>query len=313
MFLLYPLSFIYRGAVTLRNDLYERGFLPIRKLPVPVISVGNLSVGGTGKTSLVRFLAEGLREDNKVSIVMRGYRRKSKGVRCVSEWGDLREDVESAGDEAYLLSKMIKGVSVVVAESRYEGGRFAVDQLGADLILLDDGFQHRSLHRDIDIVLLRKKDLTDRLLPAGLLREPISSLIRADALVLSYQEVEPFEFSYRGLPTFKMFRRFKGLLNADFESVPLDILKSREVNAFAGLGDNDQFFKVLEDLGIRVVSRISFRDHYDYRDFTLEEGKIYITTPKDMVKLPFKKNLYALDFDLEVEGLLAFIKKRLQE
>jgi len=225
--------------------------------------VGNLSAGGTGKTSLVRFLAR-------------------------------RVDVRRAGDEAFLLGRTLRGVPVIVCASRFRGGLYAVENLGADLILLDDGFQHRRLHRDVDIVLLKKRDLNDRLLPAGLLREPLNSLRRADALVLSYQETDPFEFSFEDKPVFRMFREFC------------------EVTVFAGLGDNEQFFRTVESLGLKIRRRISLPDHYHYRDFRLRREEIYLTTPKDMVKLPPHENLYALDFRLRVEGLLEFVIDRIE-
>ena len=308
-----PLSLLYTGAVNLRNLLYDRGILSVKKLPVPVISVGNLSVGGSGKTSLVRFLSQELGRTLRVAVVMRGYKRKSRGTVLVSEWGRIRTDLWRSGDEAHLLAKQLKNASVVVSESRFEGGLFAVKELGAQVIILDDGFQHRHLFRNIDIVLLRQRDLQDRPLPAGLLREPLRNLERANAIVLAYQEIEPFEFEMEGKPVFRMFREFTGLINSRFERVPLEDIKDKEVIAFAGLGSNEQFFRVLERLGFRLKKRLSFRDHYHYRDFRLEKGITYITTPKDMVKLPPSENLYALDFSLRVDGLLEFIHQRLSD
>lgn len=309
--MLYLLSLIYGTAVSLRNSLYDRRILKPKKLPVPVVSVGNVSAGGSGKTSLVRLLAQELGRTLRVVILLRGYKRKSKGLLVVSEWGELKTDVWSAGDEAYLLAKLLPGVSVIASEDRYRGGLFAVKDLGAELIVLDDGFQHRKLHRDLDIVLIRKRDLADKLLPAGLLREPIENLRRADAIVLSYQEVEPFEFSFEGKPVFKMFREFRYLLNNNFERIPVEELRGKEIIAFAGLGSNEQFFKVLEKLGFKLKERHNFPDHYDYKDFSLRRGELYITTPKDMVKLPPSENLYALDFDLKVNGLIDFVRNYL--
>ncbi len=310
MFLLYLLSLLYGGAIFVRNFLYDSGVLKSKKLPVPVVSVGNISAGGTGKTSLVRYLAQELGRTLRVAVLLRGYRRKSRGTLVVSEWGSLRAGIEEAGDEAYLLARLLPDASVVVSEERFKGGLFAVEKLGAGLIILDDGFQHRRLYRNLDIVLLRKRDLTDRLLPAGLLREPLKNLSRADAVVLSYQDVEPFEFELEEKPVFKMFRKFTHLLNTRFERVPLEILKDKEVIAFAGLGNNEQFFRSLEKLGFRLKEKLSFPDHYHYRDFELKKDELYITTPKDMVKLPPAENLFALDFELEVEGLLDFVRER---
>lgn len=306
------LSLLYRGAVSIRNLLYDRGLLEVKKLPVPVVSVGNLSAGGTGKTSLVRFLAGELGRTLRVAVLLRGYRRKSKGTLVVSEWGELRTDLPSAGDEAYLLARLLPYASVVVSEDRYSGGVLAVEELGAQLVILDDGFQHRRLYRDVDIVLLRKRDIGDRLLPAGLLREPIESLSRADAIVLSYQDVEPFDFSYGEKPIFKLFRNFCCLRNYRMERIPLEEAKDREVVAFSGLGSNEQFFRVLEKLGFKLKERLSFPDHYHYRDFRVKEGEIYITTLKDLFKLPPSDNVLALDFELEVPGLIPFLKERIQ-
>ena len=310
MLILYILSLLYGSAVRIRNLLYDRGILKVRKLPVPVISVGNLSVGGSGKTSLTVFLAANLSRKRRVAVVMRGYRRRSRGPKVVCEWGNLLADVWEAGDEAYMVARIVPQISVVVAEDRYEGGRIAVRDLGSDLIILDDGFQHRKLHRDIDILTLRRKDLHDRVLPLGRLREPASSISRADALVLSYQEIDAFEVE-TDIPVFRMERVFDSVVDSQFKVHPLDVLKEKSVIAFGGLGDNDQFFRTLDTLGLKVKERIGFPDHHHYRDFKLKEGETYLTTLKDLVKLPPHPNLYALNFSLKVPGLIDFVTERL--
>ncbi len=297
--LLLPFTFPYAFGVSIKNFLYDKGIKKPKKLPLPVISVGNLSAGGTGKTSFVIYLANLLKE-KRVCVLLRGYKRKSRGVLAVSEYGKILTDWERAGDEAYLLAKLLPRACVVVAENRYEGGLFAVKNFNPELIILDDGFQHRKLHRDLDIVLLKKKDIKDYLLPYGNLREPLNSLRRADAVILSYQEVEPFEFD-TDKPTFKMFREFNSLLDSEFKEVPIEHLKGREVIAFSGLGDNEQFVKTLKKLGFRVKEFIFFPDHYDYRDFKPKRGELYLTTPKDLVKLRGYENVFALNFRVRVD------------
>ncbi|HIP43284.1 MAG TPA: tetraacyldisaccharide 4'-kinase [Aquifex aeolicus] len=296
---LYPLSLLYGKFVSFRNSFYDKNILKSRKLPIPVISVGNLSVGGTGKTSFVIYLAN-LLKDKRVCILSRGYKRKTKGPQIVSEYGNIKLSWEEAGDEAYLLAKFLPFASVVVSEDRYKGGIFALEKLSPNVIILDDGFQHRALYRDIDILMIKKEDLRDYLLPAGRLREPIFSINRADIIILTYQEVKPFDF-YTGKPTFKMFREFISLLDPNFEEVPIDILKDKEVIAFSGLGDNGQFAEVLRKLNISVKKFLSYRDHYDYKDFEPKEDEIYLTTPKDLVKLEGYKNIFALNFKVKVE------------
>jgi len=296
---LHPLSLLYGKFVSFRNSFYDKNILKSRKLPIPVISVGNLSVGGTGKTSFVIYLAN-LLKDKRVCILSRGYKRKTKGPQIVSEYGNIKLSWEEAGDEAYLLAKFLPFASVVVSEDRYKGGIFALEKLSPNVIILDDGFQHRALYRDIDILMIKKEDLRDYLLPAGRLREPIFSINRADIIILTYQEVKPFDF-YTGKPTFKMFREFISLLDPNFEEVPIDILKDKEVIAFSGLGDNGQFAEVLRKLNISVKKFLSYRDHYDYKDFEPKEDEIYLTTPKDLVKLEGYKNIFALNFKVKVE------------
>jgi len=298
-------------SVWVRNTLYDRGWAKVKRLPVPVVSVGNISVGGSGKTSLVKFLASELSKDIHVAVLLRGYKRKSRGVRVVSQRGKVFLDVKEAGDEAYMLAKTLPSVSVVVCEDRYAGGLVAVRELGAELLLLDDGFQHRKLFRDLDLVLLRKRDTSAELLPAGPLREPLRSLRRAHAVILSYQEIEPFEFDDHER-VFKMFREFRTLLRHDFSRAPVETLMDREVIAFAGLGSNDQFFKTLRRLGFKVKKEMSFPDHHDYGRFKLRDTEVYLTTPKDMVKLPPAENLFALEPRVRVEGLVPFVKEHLQ-
>ncbi len=302
---------MYSFITKVRNYAYDKGIIKQKKLPLPVISVGNLSVGGSGKTSTVRFIVEHLSSDNRVCILLRGYKRKSKGPLIVSRWGKIEANIEESGDEAFMLAKLLPNASVVVAEKRYEGGIYAIKELNPDLFILDDGFQHRSLFRNLDIVLLRKRDIKDKLIPFGRLREPLSSLSRADALILSYQEIEPFEIDINK-PVFKMYRKFKRLYNPikGFGNIDEDML-NREWIAFSGLGDNNQFFVILEKLGFNLTEKISFRDHYDYKNFKPRSGKMYITTMKDIFKLEPNENIYALDVEVRIEGLIEFIKNKL--
>src|SRR5208282_5230691 len=175
-----PLTGLYTAAAALRNTLFDRGVLSSRRLEQPVVSVGNLSVGGSGKTPFVIALGELLKGRGiRFDVLSRGYGRKSRGVLVVKPDGNAAE----FGDEPLLIARRL-GIPVVVGESRYAAGRVAERKFQPRLHILDDGFQHRSLARDFDIVLMAERDFDDRMLPSGRLREPLSSLARADAIVL---------------------------------------------------------------------------------------------------------------------------------
>jgi len=299
----------YFYAVSLRNWLYDRGFLKTCSFGVPILCVGNLSVGGSGKTSLVRFLAQNLAEDYHTAVLSRGYRRNTKGPVVVSYRGEVRTSWKEVGDEAHMLARLLKNVSVVVSEDRCLGAKLAVEELRAQLIILDDGFQHRRLKRDLDLVLLKERDLKDGLLPFGRLREPLSSLKRAHAVVLTYQDLKEWEFKIEK-PTFKLYRKNWRVVSRNGEVLDF---KDKSFIAFCGLGDNEQFFKTLERLGIKTEEKLGFPDHYHYEGFNLQKGRLYITTLKDFFKLEPAENLYYLDFDVEVPGLMDFVKERLTE
>ncbi len=303
----------YFYLLKLRNLAYQKTFLKIYQLKIPVISVGNLSLGGTGKTSLVKFLCEKLSSKYHVVILSRGYKRKSKGTLIVSFKGKILENWRNAGDEPYLLAKLVEKkdlkVSIIVDEDRVRGGEVAVRELKGDLILLDDGFQYIRLKKDIDLVLLKKEDLKARLFPWGRLREPLENLKRADAIILSYQEIEPFDLQLKDKPTFKLYRKDWKVI--DSEGKILKNYQEKEFIAFCGLGDNQQFLKVLKKLGIKVKKFISFPDHHFYENFNLLPQENYLTTLKDGVKLKPSPNLYFLDFSVEVKGLLEFIYSKL--
>ena len=298
----------YYYGIRVRNWLYDKGFISACKFHVPVISVGNLSVGGSGKSSLVRYIAELLSEDFHVCILSRGYRRRTKGTLLVSHRGKILHSWQEAGDEPYMLAKRLRKISLVVDEDRCRGARFALKELSPDIFILDDGFQHRKIHRDLDILLLKKRDLSDRLLPFGRLREPISSIQRADLLIIAYGELETFEYQHPHKITLRMVRENWKVIRSSDEAQAEDLSKLSFV-AFAGLGDNEQFFRTLQRLGIKVEEKLSLPDHYHYKDFKLREDKLYITTLKDVVKLKPADNLYYLDFDVKVAGLKEVLEK----
>lgn len=305
-----PLAVGFRMGVALRTAAYRRGWLKTRRLNRPVVSVGNLSVGGTGKTPFVAFLAELLMKRGwKPGILTRGYGRR-KGAKLVPiAPGDGRApDPREVGDEPALLARKLPEVPIVVGADRYRAGLLAEEKFGVDVHILDDGFQHLALARDVDIVLLDStQELSDdALLPAGRLREPLSALNRAHLVVITRTELadpEPLEEQVRQInPHVKIFRSATKLLAlkdvARGELVSLSTIHNRPVYAFCGIGNPDAFFADLEKWGFSVTSKERFRDHYVYHEAAAillrriagrKSPGILVTTEKDALNLPKPK------------------------
>jgi tetraacyldisaccharide 4'-kinase len=273
-----PLSALYGAIVKARNDLYDRGALKSRKLQGPVVSIGNLTVGGSGKTPFLITLGELLKERGVAfDVLSRGYGRATKGVALVHPEGSPRD----FGDEPLLIARKL-GVPVIVGEDRYAAGQFAEQKFGRQLHLLDDGFQHRRLARDFDIVLIAPSDVEDLLLPTGRLREPLSSLARASAVVLAN------DASHRGFPITQQL----------VWKVRRGIIVPRELNgpsfAFCGIARPENFFAQLRAAGVTLAGTRSFRDHHAYSDDDVREllalrsrhgASSFVTTEKDAINL----------------------------
>jgi len=267
-----------------RERLYQSGILQTLRLNHPVISVGNLTVGGTGKTPLVIALAEGLRAGGFRPVVLsRGYGRVSRGVVVVglqdSKW-------EEWGDEPLLMKQRLHNVPVVVGANRYEAGLVAEQKQLGNVFLLDDGFQHRRLHRDVDIVTIDPVEWAagELLLPTGRWREPKSAIERAQAACV--QEVSGAVIPVLPIASFKVLTQIDGVYNDETRVSP-ESFKNHAVVAFAGIAKPERFFASLESLGIQPVKRIRFRDHHHYSASEIEKlgGEMLITTEKDAVRL----------------------------
>jgi tetraacyldisaccharide 4'-kinase len=272
-----PLSAIYGSAVGVRNALYDRGWLRERRLQGSVISVGNLSAGGSGKTPFVMLLGELLKARGlKFDVLSRGYGRKSRGVRLVDPAGLPRE----FGDEPLLIARKLQ-VPVIVGEDRYEAGSFAESKFGPQLHLLDDGFQHRALARDFDIVLVTPQDAGDQLLPVGRLRETLTSLQRADAIVLaSGASAESFPVDSK-----LVWRVRRGILPKNIPPRPV---------VFCGIARPQNFVLQLRAANIEPVAEAFYRDHHEYTEGDIREllelkkksaAGGFVTTEKDAVNL----------------------------
>lgn len=272
-----PLSTIYGGIVAARNALYDRGLLRARRLEGPVVSVGNLCAGGSGKTPFVLLLGELLKARGvKFDVLSRGYGRRTKGVLLVDPAGLSQE----YGDEPLLIARKLQ-MPVIVGEDRYEAGRFAESRFGPQVHLLDDGFQHRALARDFDIVLVTPQDAKDRLLPGGRLREPLGSLRRADAIVLASGAVaESFPLTGK-----LVWRVRRGITPANIPPRPV---------VFCGIARPENFVLQLRAANIEPAAQAFYRDHHAYSEkdirelFELKqksEAGGFVTTEKDAVNL----------------------------
>lgn len=339
--ILAPPGLLYRGAVALRNLWYRRGWRKPLRAGVPVVSVGNLTAGGSGKTPFVLYLAARVRDSGgRVAVAARGYGGRRQEIPLpVSEGNGLRWGVEDAGDEPVLLATYLPSVPVVVCRDRVAAARFARERYGSDLVILDDGFQHRRLHRDLDLLLIDAgMGLGNgKMLPLGPLREPAAEIRRAHALVLTGREEDLPAGAARmrdlaaaiglDIPVFRCERRLEGFLRADSEELlPASSLRGFRALAFSGIARPGAFESDLHSLGVKVVRALRFPDHQAYGSSLLdriravagvEKVDLLVTTEKDRVRLGaarFPTPLYALRIRLlpqDEATLWSFFRERL--
>jgi tetraacyldisaccharide 4'-kinase len=303
--LLTTLSYPYNWGHQGRLQAYRRGWATVRRLPCRVVSIGNLTVGGTGKTPIVESVARFLQQEGlRVGVLSRGYGGRqlpsptiiSDGKRCL-----VPPDV--AGDEPVLLAEHLVGLPVVVGKDRYAAGRLAVKRFGVNVIVLDDGFQHVQLARDLDILLLDavRPFGNGRLFPRGDLRERPAAMARADAIVLTHGEADTapstttLKLIHPALPLFRSQHEPLDLRAlADGSTLPLASLKGQRAIAFCGIGTPDHFRQTLQRLEAEIVAFVAFPDHHPYTRPEIEKlvlmakqhrAEILVTTEKDGVRL----------------------------
>jgi tetraacyldisaccharide 4''-kinase len=323
----YVLSFFYRLIINFRNWLYDHKILKEVIFSCPVISVGNITVGGTGKTPCVIMLAQMLQENGfKPAILSRGYGGKSiNPVNIVSDGHKILLDSRIAGDEPFLIAQTLKGIPVITGAKRIVTGKIAIDQFGADVLICDDAMQHRQIFRDINLVLLDSRSLSGKnhLLPRGRLREPITELKRASAILLTRTNEADAQqinnqteksFKIENIPIFRSIHRPQDIVSGDYsEQKPLSELKGKKIFAFCGIANPDSFRKTLSDVQAQVLSFDIFPDHHRYS--ISELGKIksefidcradfIVSTQKDGARLQefneFLNMIYMLRIEMEI-------------
>jgi len=296
-------SLPYELAVRARTSLYDHGLFKVKQLPRPVISIGNITVGGTGKTPLVMTLSRGLMEMGiPTAILSRGYRGKKGAGPLVSDGQKILLSPEDAGDEPFLMAQTVKGIPIFIGKDRFNNGQVALKQFQVRGFLLDDGFQHLPLHRDLNIVLVDSNiGFGDgHLLPRGILREPLSHLKRADLFILTKAEDKEASQSLESIlrqihpssPIFHSHYEPTGMVHPDGKLHPLHLLKGKKVVALSGIANPTYFSTLLRRCGAEVAEEIIFPDHHLYtaKDLTsifekVKEADSVVTTEKDMVKL----------------------------
>lgn len=315
----------YRGLLGTRDWLYACRLLRSRGVACPVVSIGNLTVGGTGKTPAAELAVRTLLDlGRRPAVVSRGYGRRTTGTQIVADTASIRLDAEDAGDEPFLLARRLPGVPVVIGSNRWEAAGVAIERFPVDTIVLDDGFQHRTLAKDLEIVMARADRPwgNGRLLPAGPLREPLGALARAHLIVVTGVDRvedldEVIQAARRHAPDVPVLGG-RYVPTECWEAgarqvVPLPALAGTRLLAFAGIAAPQGFARTLATLGIAIEGVIPFPDHYWYSSGDVEaldarasglgmDG--FITTEKDWVRLRQlrlpRRPLYVLGVRLEL-------------
>ena len=332
--LLTPLAWLHRLGLEIYLLPYTLGLRRRCRLPVPVIAIGNLSSGGTGKTPMAALVARQLAHSGqRVVLLSRGYGGQATGPRIVSDDVQILLGPSEAGDEPTLLARLLPGIPVIVGKDRRQSGRVAVERFHPDVIVLDDALQFWQLHRDLDIVLLDARRPFDNgwLLPRGLLREPPSHLRRAGIVVLTRADrvdlatlaatkAQVNRLSPQAAVFTATHAPIAWVRAGEETTLPREALAERDVAAFSGIADCGAFVASVEGLGARVIDLHDFGDHHVYTSDDLEaisrvHADAAVTTEKDMVKvaglwptadaLP----LYALRIGMKIDDLPGFLER----
>jgi tetraacyldisaccharide 4'-kinase len=328
-----PFSSLYSAVMKARRALYGSGRLRVHELGAPVISVGNLTMGGTGKTPLVEWIARELaRTGMRVCILTRGYGRQNASTRTVvSDGKEILAGAAEAGDEPLLLAEKLKGLAAVVSDAdRVAAAAWALENFQSNVFVLDDGFQHLRVARNLNILTI---DATNpwgngKLLPAGVLRESPAELTRADCIVMTRADnpnsTEELRSEIAALgnksPVFASRMKLSGLRARQprQSSVDAEGIRALRIGAFCGLGNPESFFSLLRRSEFRLVHTRLFRDHYRYTQSDVDDleqdavrhgAQALITTAKDEVKLRslvFKLPCYTADIAIEIEDEVNF-------
>ena len=309
--LLIPFSWLYAVGIWIRNRLYTLDVFKAQTLPCPVISVGNIAVGGTGKTPAVIAIAGHLQKAGlRVAILLRGYKREARaGITVVSDGRQMYASAKESGDEAYMMAHCLSDVPIIVGRERYLAGQIAVERFNVDVLLLDDGFQHRQLRRDVDILTVpvtHPFGNPARLLPSGTLREPPAALRRADIILLTHADtpetsvcaktaVKRFAPEALVLESVHQPRHIYPLIRgASEEHQDVEVLKGRRLLAVCGIGNPEAFVRTLMRYSPAGVELLAFPDHHVYVEadeqridaaFRAAKADLVVTTQKDAQKL----------------------------
>lgn len=323
--LLYPFTPVYLLIVTVRNFLFDKGIFSSRKVNSDVISVGNIPVGGSGKTPAVIYLTKLLKNNGrKPAVLSRGYLRKSKGYLLVSDGNELKTSVEKCGDEIYQTVIECQ-VPAAVSECRVKGANKLLKDVNIDTIVLDDAFQHRWIARDINLLIFEQrflrgiKTMKQQLLPTGNMREPFSSINRADAIIINRK------FSDKAVLPEKITKYFEGkkIFTSYYQSNGFYDLKTHTFYSIkdfhgqhslvvSGIANPFSFLNALRQANVNTAHKIIFRDHKHYtekeiqlirKEFYASNAYSVITTHKDAVKLhKYSKELDDIDiYYLQIE------------
>jgi len=326
-----PLSWIYSKITGLRNGLYEREWLEIADLGARTISVGNITTGGTGKTPLVAHIARVLLgRGEKVCILTRGYKRDDPTQRVlVSDGEQILADTRSAGDEPFELAQKLSGRAVIISDAdRSEAGKWAQRRFGTSVFILDDGFQHRQVRRDVDVVCI---DATDpwgggKTFPSGRLRESQRGLGRGDIVVITRADLvdrpEELKLEISRLnataPIFTCVNKVTAIRPLKDDQTPGDAATEARAFAFCAIGNPENFFEQLRRDGFDLAATRTFRDHHSYTPKDIDElendaaragAGILLTTAKDAVKLnelDLKLPCFVVEIETVIDDAEAF-------
>ena len=299
--LLFPLSLLYRIGVFFRNALYNAGIFKTKVLDPKVISVGNLSAGGTGKTPFVELITEYLLKKNKfVVVVSKGYKREYDDIKVVEVGftNALHElNTENMGDESLMMLENLSHIEtgrglLVVGDDKTKAAKFAASKFKPEIIIVDDGFQHRKLYRDLDILIINP-DSPGGLIPAGKMREPKGNYKRADILVINNKfDKIPVNENYKNKPKVICSYAYEGLFN--FGNKSSGNISGEHVTVFCGIGEPGSFKTLVNEIGLQIDEFITFPDHHNFTNddilkilgiFKSKGSKYLLTTQKDFVRL----------------------------